>query len=197
MRARTCQPYPSEIEAQMRAFYDSLSEKDRRRYAAVEALKLGHGGLSYIAGIFACDRHPLANGLAELNDPQTLTAPRIRAAGGGRKAAVVTQPGLDAAFLQVLADYTAGSPMREDLKWTNLRPQQIADYLAAAGHPVSLPVVEGLLQRHGFGKRQAQKMLSAGEHAERTAQFERISEHKAAFAKGSNPALSMDSKKKS
>lgn len=60
MRANTCQPYPAEIEAQMRAFYDSLSEKDRRRYAAVEALKLGHGGLSYIASVFGCDRHPLA-----------------------------------------------------------------------------------------------------------------------------------------
>lgn len=197
MRARTCQPYPPEIEAQMRAFYDSLSEKDRRRYAAVEALKLGHGGLSYIAGVFACDRHPLADGLAELQDPQALADPRVRAPGGGRKPAVVAQPDLDSAFLQVVADYTAGSPMREELKWTNLRPQQIADHLAAAGHPVSAPVVEGLLTRHGFGKRQAQKTRSAGEHAERNAQFERIAEHKAAFASGPNPALSMDSKKKS
>ena len=32
----------------MRDFYDSLSEKDRRRYAAIEAEKLGYGGASYI-----------------------------------------------------------------------------------------------------------------------------------------------------
>lgn len=197
MRAHTCQPYLPEIEARMRAFYDSLSEKDRRRYAALEALKLGHGGLSYIAGIFGCDRHPLADGLAELNDPQALADPRVRASGGGRKPAVVAQPDLDTAFLKVLADYTAGSPMNEDLKWTNLRPQQIASHLAAAGHPVSLPVVEGLLTRHGFAKRQAQKTRSAGEHAERNAQFARISEHKAAFATGPNPLLSIDTKKKS
>ncbi len=32
----------------MRDFYDSLSEKDRRRYAAIEAEKLGYGDASYI-----------------------------------------------------------------------------------------------------------------------------------------------------
>jgi hypothetical protein len=41
--------YSPEIEEQMEAFYQSLSEKDRRRYAAIEACKLGRGGLSYTA----------------------------------------------------------------------------------------------------------------------------------------------------
>ena len=40
------QPYPLEIEQAMKKYYATLSEKDRRRYAAVEALKLGHGGQS-------------------------------------------------------------------------------------------------------------------------------------------------------
>jgi hypothetical protein len=40
--------YPSEVCEHMRAFYDSLSEKDRRRYAAIEAEKLGRGGVEYI-----------------------------------------------------------------------------------------------------------------------------------------------------
>jgi hypothetical protein len=39
--------YSPKIEEQMEAFYQSLSEKDRRRYAAIEACKLGRGGLSY------------------------------------------------------------------------------------------------------------------------------------------------------
>ncbi len=41
--------YSDEIEKDMRSLYDSLSEKDRRRYAAIEAKKLGHGGVVYIA----------------------------------------------------------------------------------------------------------------------------------------------------
>jgi len=33
--------YQSDIEARMKAFYQTLSEKDRRRYVAVEAQRLG------------------------------------------------------------------------------------------------------------------------------------------------------------
>ena len=41
--------YSAEIEQKMQRFFGWLSEKDRRRYAAVEAAKLGHGGVEYIA----------------------------------------------------------------------------------------------------------------------------------------------------
>ena len=37
--------YSADVEAKMARFYRWLSEKDRRRYAAVEAVKLGHGGI--------------------------------------------------------------------------------------------------------------------------------------------------------
>ena len=37
------QPYSHEIEQEMKKYYATLSEKDRRRYAAIEALKLGYG----------------------------------------------------------------------------------------------------------------------------------------------------------
>jgi hypothetical protein len=41
--------YSEEIEFSMHQLYSSLSERDRRCYAAVEALKLGHGGILYLA----------------------------------------------------------------------------------------------------------------------------------------------------
>lgn len=47
--------YPREIEHQMQRYYHSLSEKDRRRYAGIEAVKLGHGGISYVCRLFGCD----------------------------------------------------------------------------------------------------------------------------------------------
>jgi hypothetical protein len=198
MGTRAMQRYRPAIEAQMHAFYRSLSEKDRRRYAAIEARKLGRGGLQYIADVLGCDRHPIANGRQELTDPLSLAQPRLRQAGGGRKPSQEVIPGLDAAFLQVLADYTAGSPMHAEVKWTNLTPRQIADRLAADhGITVSVTVVKRLLESHDFVRRKAQKRKRTGEGAHRAAQFTQIARVKEdSLARGA-PVLSMDTKKKS
>src|SRR5206468_2940896 len=50
--------YRPEIEQLLRQYYQSLSEKDRRRFAALEAVKLGHGGTRYIAKVLGCDPPP-------------------------------------------------------------------------------------------------------------------------------------------
>ena len=42
-------PYATEIEQQIQGFYSSLNERDRRRYAGIESVKLGWGGMSYIS----------------------------------------------------------------------------------------------------------------------------------------------------
>ena len=189
--------YPPNVEEQMRAFSQSLSEKDRRRYGAVEAQKLGYGGLSYIASVLGCDRHTIARGRQELQDPETLFERRIRRPGGGRKPCRETIPALEAAFLEVLADYTAGSPMREQRRWTNLTQQEIAQRLQEHGITVSVTVVKGLLKKHDFVRRKAQKRQATGESAHREAQFARIAQLKEEYGASPNSILSMDTKKKS
>jgi hypothetical protein len=70
----------------LRAFYETLSEKDRRRYVAVEARRLGHGGIAYVAQVFSCSERTIERGLAELDQlPSDPAAGRIRRPGGGRK----------------------------------------------------------------------------------------------------------------
>ena len=39
--------YTNEIISVMQLHYSRLSEKERRHYAAIEAQKLGHGGIKY------------------------------------------------------------------------------------------------------------------------------------------------------
>ena len=58
--------YREEVERRMKEFYRRLSEKDRRRYAAVEADKLEHGGQQYIAQLFGIDSKTIRQGLADL-----------------------------------------------------------------------------------------------------------------------------------
>lgn len=74
-------PYFAEIELFMQQLYASLSERDRRRYAAVEAVKLGHGGILYLAHLFGCSAQTIRHGLAELYDPPTLPLGRTRKKG--------------------------------------------------------------------------------------------------------------------
>ena len=77
--------YSPAIERMMKRLYDSLGESDRRRYAAVEATKLGHGGVEYIAQVLQCDPKTIRRGLAELEGTEALDTGRIRKEGGGRK----------------------------------------------------------------------------------------------------------------
>jgi hypothetical protein len=74
--------YPEDVEQKMKQFADWLSEKDRRRYAAIEALKLGHGGIEYIAGLFGCDSKTIRQGMQDLEQPEDPAAGRVRKKGG-------------------------------------------------------------------------------------------------------------------
>lgn len=78
--------YSVEAEVSVKAFYATLSEKEKRRYAAVEARRIGFGGIEYVAGVFGCSRKTVERGLAELDElPHDPAAGRIRRPGGGRK----------------------------------------------------------------------------------------------------------------
>jgi hypothetical protein len=77
--------YDPEIEGRMRDYFESLNEKDRRRYAGLEASKLGHGGVIYISEILGCDRKTVRKGLDEILDPSGLDPGRIRKKGRQEK----------------------------------------------------------------------------------------------------------------
>lgn len=79
--------YPADIEAKMKRLFGWLSEKDRRRYAAIEAAKLGHGGVEYVSRLLGCDPKTIRQGLADLEgEPEGPAADRVRKKGadGGR-----------------------------------------------------------------------------------------------------------------
>jgi hypothetical protein len=75
------QRYGEVIERAMKKFFDSLSEKNRRRYAAVEVAKLGHGGLEYVARVLGCDVKTIEQGREELEQTEDPAAGRVRKKG--------------------------------------------------------------------------------------------------------------------
>ena len=189
--------YAPEVERKMKRLFDSLRENDQRRYAAVEATKLGHGGIQYIAHVLKCDPKTIRRGLAELEEADDLDTNRVRKKGGGRKKLIEISASLEENFFKVLQDHTAGDPMRADVKWTNLSRREIALRVAALGTPASRHVVSQLLRKHKYRRRKALKKKTMGpRNPNRNAQFENIARLKKEYLKAGLPVISMDTKKK-
>ncbi len=141
----------------MQEMYKRLPEKKRRLYAGIEALKLPYGGISYIARLFNCARDTVMLGIKELNEEETLPEGRNRKKGGGRKAILDKEPDINDEFLLLLKEHTAGDPMDEKVKWTNLSCTEISSHLAEKGFKVSRNIVRKLLKKNGYVKRKALK----------------------------------------
>lgn len=78
--------YSPIVVSAMRKTYDQLNERQRRFFAAQEALKLGHGGIKYIAELLGCHRRTIERGLVELRDslPRTTTQSRKKGVAAHR-----------------------------------------------------------------------------------------------------------------
>jgi hypothetical protein len=76
--------YPKDIEQKMQRLFARLSEKDKRSYAAIESVKLGHGGIEYVSELFGIDPKTVRRGLSEL-DGEDPAPNRIRKKGADGK----------------------------------------------------------------------------------------------------------------
>lgn len=191
--------YESDIERQMREFYDNLSERGKRHYAATEAVKLGHGGIVYISKLLGCSRNTVSRGIRELKSARSDSVPEVsdRRPGGGRKPYEYHLEYIDEKFLDILKNHTAGNPMKRDIVWTNLRQQEIADILYEKHCiRVSRTVIRKLLGKHGYKRRKAQKKVTMKTAENRNEQFENIVRLRAEYEKAGHPAVSIDTKKK-
>jgi hypothetical protein len=72
-----------EAKAIILLFCSMLDERQRRLYAGLESLKLGHGGDGHLASLLGMDPHTVARGRQELISGE-LSSDRVRVPGGGR-----------------------------------------------------------------------------------------------------------------
>lgn len=75
---------PDETKAAIILFYSMLDEKQRRLYAGLESLRVGHGGDRQIAEVLALNEKTVAKGRKELLGGE-IAIDSIRRKGGGRK----------------------------------------------------------------------------------------------------------------
>ena len=99
-------------------------------------------------------------------------------------------------FLSVIAEYIAGDPMNEKIRWVKLTRLEISEKMKELGINVSRNIVKKLLKKHQFVKRKMQRKRSTGKSADREQQFNNIIAAKEQFMNSSNPIISIDTKKK-
>jgi transposase len=153
---------------QMNLLLSRLDEQQRRWFAAIEAQRLGHGGLRLVALITGLDDETIRRGRRELAD-ELATRPegRIRQTGGGRPRVEDQDPGLLPALQQMLEAETAGDPMSAR-KWTRSTLRRLRARLANAGHEVSAGTVGRLLKAQGYSlKVNAKRREAHSEHPDR------------------------------
>lgn len=77
--------YSPDVEQAMRQLYHSLAERERRLYVAAEAVKLGRGGISYLAQLLDCDEKTIRRGRCELSQQPQLPPGRSRKKGAAER----------------------------------------------------------------------------------------------------------------
>jgi hypothetical protein len=174
----------------------NLDEKGLRLFAASEALAAGHGGIVAVSEVTGIARSTIGRGLKELAaqdnaPPQN----RVRRTGGGRKAAVVKQPGLIEALTKTIQSAIRGDPEAK-LLWVSKSLRHLSDALKKEGYTASHTVIRRLLRDMGFSPQGNAKTREGGKHPDRNAQFEKINALVKEFQGDGQPAISVDTKKK-
>ena len=109
-----------------------LNEQSRRRFVALEAQALGHGGVSLMSEISGLARSTIYRGLSDIRDNVSAPAGRVRQEGGGRKRKTTEDPTLVFDLKRLVAPATRGDPMRP-LLWTSRSLRNLVTELAKKG----------------------------------------------------------------
>lgn len=163
---------------------------------AAEAKSWGRGGISAVARAAGASRATIRRGMAELDeDPPEQFGRRVRAPGGGRKKAEVTDPELLDALDGLIEPGTRGDP-ESPLRWTIKSTRHLAGELTVRGHPISHAVVANILHSRGYSLQGTRKTLEGRQHPDRDAQFRYLNTLATQFLASGDPVISVDTKKK-
>ena len=153
----------------------ALDERLRRLFAANEAKAIGHGGITLVQKATGVARNSIKQGIKELSSkeegPDSLSPPRIRKVGGGRKASVKNDKKLQTALEKLIEPTTMGDP-ESPLRWTCKSLRQLESELCSQGFSVSHASIGNLLKKMGYSLQGNQKTLEGSSNPDRNAQFD-------------------------
>jgi transposase len=184
------------MQARLADLLPRLNERDRRVAMAIEAKSWGRGGISAVQRATGASRSTIRRGLDDLaDDASEGSGHRVRAPGGGRKKAEVTDPELVDALDTLIEPETRGDP-ESPLRWTTKSTRNLAAELTEMGHAVSHSAVAKILRFLKYSLQGTRKTLEGRQHPDRDAQFRYINTLAGEFLASGDPVISVDTKKK-
>jgi transposase len=172
-----------------------LDEQGRRRYVAMEALSLGHGGVSAMSRISGLARSTISRGIEDIRSGRCAPEGRVRKPGAGRKRKTEQDPTLLKDLKALVDPSTRGDPMGP-LLWTTRSLRNLVKELSKLRHKVSRTVVGELLHDLGYSLQANSKTKEGSQHIDRDTQFQYINDQAVDFLKADEPVISVDTKKK-
>lgn len=174
----------------------ALNERQRRLWAAAEAMSVGYGGVSLVHRATRISRRAIHAGLNELEAKgDTLPLERVRRPGAGRLSLTQAQAGL-AEALDALVEPTARGDPQSPLRWTCKSLRHLAQELSKQSFRISHQTVADLLHAADYSLQANRKTLEGCDQPDRDAQFHFINQQVKAFQRRGQPVISIDTKKK-
>lgn len=190
----------TKLQEKFKLILPHLDERTARLYLASEAQSLGRGGRVKVSKLAGVSRVRINRGIEELAEEVKPTKSgsnkpaKIRKAGGGRKLAKESQPGLMEALEKIVNPHTLGDPMHP-LLWTSKSLRAIETALNKT-YDVGHVTIGELLKSMGYSLQRNKKTFEGGKLADRNEQFEHINRTALSFMQDNSPVISVDCKKK-
>ena len=183
-----------QLSAKISSIWPHLNERQRRIYAATEALHLGYGGVSRISKICGLSRVTITKGLGEL-DKKPIDPDRVRRAGAGRHSLIVKDPSLPGLLESLVEPLSRGDP-QSPLRWTCKSTRKIAIEIGKKSTAISHEKVAQLLHTLNYSLQGNRKTKEGADHPDRDAQFRHINASVTTAMQNGVPVISVDTKKK-
>jgi transposase len=177
-----------------RNIWPHLGERERRLLAAVEAQRVGYGGVSLISRICGLSRVTITKGIKDLKEVP-LTHGKVRRAGAGRPTIEYLDPDVEKVLENLVMDTTRGDP-ESPLLWTCKSTRTLAQELTKEEHKISHEKVAQLLRKKGYSLQGNRKTEEGKDHPDRDAQFQYINMQVKIALDNAQPVISVDTKKK-
>ncbi len=184
----------SRLREEYRILSSELNERGRRKWAALQAKYLGHGGKGVVHRATGLSYPTIRSGLRDIESEESVDTNRVRKAGGGRKHLTERYPDLLSSLEALVESSTRGDP-ETVLKWTSKSTSHLHEALAKNGYRLSQKSVYNLLVELGYSLQANRKVSEGGDHPDRDAQFLFINEKSLDFQERDQPVISVDTKK--